>query len=315
MKKLSNEDIDLYLLSNNRQIQRIGEVNGSRIKIDWKCLVVNCSNIWATTTDNIKAGYGCPKCSGCNPTTNENMDQWLLDNKKSIKRIDDVSRALDKINWECLALNCNYKWEARPNDIKSGYGCPQCTGKVRLTNNIVDQWLIDNKKLIKRVDNIKGTHTNINWICLNTNCNHIWSATPGSIKNGERGCPKCNLPGYNEKLILNFLAEKEVNFEWQKNIKELNANETRPLKIDFYFPTHKVALEYNGIQHYQPAGFGSITAEQAKINFSYQQERDEYKRIFCKKNNILLVEIDGRYYRDNKLIEYLENFLSKELVS
>lgn len=65
-------------------------------------------------------------------------------------------------------------------------------------------------------------------------------------------------------------------------------------------------VEYNGVQHYRPVKFGSQTNEEINEAFRRQQIRDKWLRKYCKDNNIILIELDGRrLYGYEKISNYL----------
>jgi hypothetical protein len=71
-----------------------------------------------------------------------------------------------------------------------------------------------------------------------------------------------------------------------------NPKTGRLLELDAYAPNIKVALEYNGIQHYKfPNPFHNSEKE-----FQEGVERDNSKRELCKEHGITLIEIP--YYID-----------------
>jgi predicted Zn-ribbon and HTH transcriptional regulator len=306
-QKVNNENIDGYLLDNNRLIKRIDDAHFAKEKINWQCLVPDCNYVWSARIDHIKRGSGCPKCAFNFPLTNERIDQWLIENNVLIKRVGEIKRSKNKIEWECLAPQCGYSWLTTANTIKGGSGCPKCANFIAISNQDMDQWLIDNKRAIKRIGDMNGVHVKIHWQCLK--CDNIWEAPPGPIRYRDQGCPVCNTLGYNQKLILDYLLQANISFEKEKNIKELDSNETRSLRIDFYFPIAKIAIEYNGLQHYKPWRFSNMSLEEAKANLVSQQWRDEYKRNFCKNNDIVLIEIDGREYKNDKLLIFLSKII------
>lgn len=91
-------------------------------------------------------------------------------------------------NFYKLEFQCErrHKWEATPADIKTGYWCPHCAHKARLT--LKEMQKIAKKKggkcLSKRYIN---NSTNLKWQCKER---HKWEATPGNIKSGK-WCPIC----------------------------------------------------------------------------------------------------------------------------
>lgn len=293
MRKLSNNDIDQRLIGRN--IKRIDNINNVRLKTEWECLI--CKYRWMATADSItNKGSGCPRCCGNVRLTNDVIDQKLVG--RDIKRISDAAGIHSKIEWECLI--CSYNWFAEPNSILNGdrCGCPNCSGKARLTNEIIDQKLIGRN--IIRVDGVINARTKIMWECLI--CNHQWKTTPNKIFSKETGCPECNVPGANEKLVRHLLEQNSFHFEPQYYLTNIDVM-VRPLKFDIYIPNLRLAIEYNGEQHYIPTGFfGSKSPDK---DFIKQQERDQYKRDFCINKNIQLIEIDGRKYRGKALENHL----------
>lgn len=59
------------------------------------------------------------------------------------------------------------------------------------------------------------------------------------------------------------------------------------LELDCYNKSLKLALEYNGIQHYEHPNFTGQTREE----FEAQRERDSYKHEMCAKKGIKLIEV------------------------
>ena len=97
-----------------------------------------------------------------------------------------------------------------------------------------------------------------------------------------------------------ILHEKLTKNE-KKQIKDIEEQiiqtENHTLKLDFYLEEQgqKFAIEYNGIQHYEPVEFFGGESE-----FVKQQERDSEKKKYCQENNITLICIP---YNNEYLIE------------
>lgn len=90
-----------------------------------------------------------------------------------------------------------------------------------------------------------------------------------------------------ERMVDAYLKKHEVKFICQKTFDDLKNPETNyKLRLDFYIPNLKVAIEVSGKQHYQPIKmFGGEDA------FKKSVYRDQLKRDYCNNNNIKLVEI------------------------
>lgn len=101
-----------------------------------------------------------------------------------------------KIEFQCLVDGCFHKWIARPDNILSGYGCPECAKKkisaarIKSHNEFVEEVAIKNPgvKVFGRyiADNVK-----IEFQCNNNDCGYKWFATPDKIVHKITGCPEC----------------------------------------------------------------------------------------------------------------------------
>lgn len=291
---LNNQIIDERLSSLN--IKRIGDYINGLTKIDFRCLITTCNYIWKTTANNIIFNLsGCPKCANHLPLTNEIIDQKLKE--RNIIRIGDCAGGKEKILFKCLIEQCQYKWLASPSKIIIGRGCPHCADNMPLTNEIIDARLLG--RPLKRLSNYIS-NVNTYFQCLVDECAHVWQTKLSNILNGG-GCPICNIPGYNEKLLVNTLKKYGVHFEHEFNIKQINNTVPNGYRLDIYYPQFRLAIELNGKQHYQPSAWGNMTHEKALERLAIQQARDHYIDQFCKDNDIHLIWIDGRKYSGIKL--------------
>jgi very-short-patch-repair endonuclease len=269
-----------------------------------------CKCEWATQPDGIiNAGTGCPRCSKVERLTNDLADQKIKGRK--IKRVGDINGCHTKTEFECLIQDCKNIWLANPSDIFSGSGCPKCYLKskfgIKLTNELIDEKL--KYRDIKRIDDSLGARKNIKFQCLVDGCNNIWYATPDNVIR-ITGCPVCK-GRKNEKIIYNFLKKENIIFNRQFPIKF--PTNKRSKRVDFFVQELNLIIEYNGAQHYTPICFGNYDFEQAENNFILQQTRDIAIREHCIKNNINLLEIDGRVYSGNKLVNFLKQYFKESI--
>lgn len=305
--QITNEKMDELLLVNNKLIKRLSDVVRQKDYVLWRCLKIDCGYEWEATPGMIiHKNSGCPKCAGNAKITNDSVDYILLTNKRTIKRIEDVGRDNTKIKWQCLI--CDYIWSAPPSGIKYGHGCLRCAGYLPVTNEIMDTFIFDNKLMIERLDDMKKCSDPIKWKCLK--CQHIWIARPNGIRNMQSGCPICNKAGLNEKIVYQFLLDKNIEFVSQFKIDN-DYTAKRFFWVDFYIPKLNLFIEYNGIRHYQVKKFKGLTKARAEENFPLQVKRDEYVRKYADDHNINLLEIDGRTLQKKKLINFLENYFQK----
>lgn len=184
--KLTNEEFDQKLL--NRNIKRVDDYISADDKITFVCLINDCGYKWQATPHGIGNGKtGCPQCTNHIKLTNDIIDKRLKN--KNIKRMSDYIENKETMSFLCLIENCNYYWKTIFSSIDGGTGCPQCVGKAKLTNEIIDEKLIS--RLIKRLDNHINANTPVLFRCEIESCQHEWLTTTNSILNKRTGCPKC----------------------------------------------------------------------------------------------------------------------------
>ncbi len=93
-----------------------------------------------------------------------------------------------------------------------------------------------------------------------------------------------------EIKIEEVLQEAGLIFEEEYSFPDLVSSSGRPLRFDFavFDDDHNLEflIEYQGIQHYEPKSkFGGYSG------LHKQQFNDMKKKEYCKKHNIILIEI------------------------
>lgn len=116
------------------------------------------------------------------------------------------------------------------------------------------------------------------------------------ISKGERECCQTMEKIYGVPFV-------SVRPDWLKN-PETGEN----LELDCYNDDLKIAVEYNGIQHYKWPNFTNQTYQQ----FINQVRRDMFKSEMCKKNDVYLISVP--YHVNHKAIaKYLMNALPETI--
>lgn len=146
------------------------------------------------------------------------------------------------------------------------------------------------------LDNYKGLNTFLDIICKEHGefklkaVTHIYGTC----------CPKCDEYQF-IKFVKRFLSENNLNYLQQHTFDYIN------LPFDFYIPSKRTLIEFDGEQHFQPVEhFGGLKSyEQLKIN-------DKIKNDYCEENYINLIRI--RYDQIDKIEEILKsNLIEKPL--
>lgn len=127
------------------------------------------------------------------------------------------------------------------------------------------------------------------------NGGHEWfEQTPKGHLSGRNGCPQHQAivsVSDGEDAVANALEElgykKGKDFKAEYKIIELKSEDgTSDLRVDFYFPTLKTMIEFDGGFHFKPGGYRN-----AKEKFRKQVLYDKMKNEYCKEHGIKLIHI------------------------
>jgi len=100
------------------------------------------------------------------------------------------------------------------------------------------------------------------------------------ISSGEHECKRVVEKIFNKEF-------KKIRPDFLKNTITSNDTTIYNLELDCYNDELKLAIEYNGRQHYEYVPF----FHKNKEAFYNQKYRDEFKRIKCKENGVILIEV------------------------
>ena len=271
------------------------EYISSHIPILHKCLIDNYE--WYTAPTNILSGCGCPKCNNRIQITTEMYLEMVLDVNKNIVPLEEYVNMTTPILHRCKTHNI--EWKVLPYSILRGSGCIRC-GTEKVASQLVksnEQYLAElsmcNPKIIALEKYINGA-TPILHKCLIDG--HEWKLSPNNALFGY-GCPKCN-SSKGERQISQWLDNNNILYEPQKKFND--CKDKTYLPFDFYIPSKRMCIEYDGEQHFRPVDFFG-----GQEGFAITVKHDNIKNEYCKNNGITLIRIP--YYKN--IEEELNNFL------
>ena len=97
------------------------------------------------------------------------------------------------------------------------------------------------------------------------------------------GCPNCN-ESKGEKEISKFLDKYEILYYRQHKFSD--CKNIFSLPFDFYIPSLRICIEFDGKQHYEPMSFfGGVES------FNKLKTNDKIKNDYCEENYINLIRI------------------------
>lgn len=280
--KFTHEEYVKKVENINPNIEVLGKYINSSTKILHRCRIDGYE--WKTYPSHILRGCGCPECAGLRKKTHEEYIVEVAEINPNIEVIGKYININTKILHKCKIDG--YEWEITPYCVlKMRQGCPKCSGNIKKTQEEYIAQVAEINPNIEVLGDYIDYHTKILHKCKIDNCE--WYATPANVLHGT-GCPKCG-ESKGERIIANWLNKNNISYESQKYFD--NCKNIRSLPFDFYLSDYNICVEYQGAQHYKPIDyFGGQNA------FETQVKRDNIKKEYCQKNNIILFVIP--YFED-----------------
>lgn len=143
-----------------------------------------------------------------------------------------------KFPWRCAE---GHVWMSRPNNRKSGTGCPQCVKGVRASEvspGLREDWSPVNDRSFDSVS--RQSAFRATWECRS---GHEWVSTVYDRVRG-RGCPKCALVrsvSSPEREVASLLDS------WGVGYVSSDRSVLAGREVDLYVPSAGVAIEFNGL--------------------------------------------------------------------
>lgn len=122
MKNKTTEYFINELKEVNNNIEILGEYKSSSTKI--KCRCKKDGYEWESIPNRLLRGGGCPKCAGNTKKTTEEFKREMKEINSDIEIIGEYINDRTKIKCKCKIDG--HKWEAKPNTLLNGHGCPKC---------------------------------------------------------------------------------------------------------------------------------------------------------------------------------------------
>ena len=246
-----------------------------------------------------KAGHGCRYCA---IEENHNKTRYTLDDfVKKMKLVHgdkyDFSEAKYVDSQEEITLICHKKdalgnehgpFSRKPYSLLQGHGCPKCNGR----NKTTELWIAEAKNVFP-----EGLYSFEHTIYKSARDKVIVTCkkhgdfdVPARDFLSGHGCPKCHMSNL-EVEVEKCLQRAGLNYVWQKKFDWLNG-----MSLDFYIEKYGVAIECQGVQHFENKDFFN-----KRETLAERKERDQRKRELCKKHNIELV-----YFLEGTFLKYLD---------
>lgn len=218
----------------------------------------------------------------------------------------------------CITCPIHGDFWQLPTSHLQGSGCPKCANNQKIdTEEFINRSIKKHGNLYDySKSKYKNNRTKIEIICHKKDSNGIehgsFFTTPHSHMQGS-GCPKCKQNYRLENEVRLLLLNNNIEFEEKKTFEGLKHKIA--LRPDFYLPKYNIIIECQGEQHFKPINFGGKDNKTLMEQYMLNQKRDEIKKIYCKKNNITLLEYTHSKIKNDTLIKTEKELLKKILAN
>lgn len=259
-------------------------------------LVYECLN--CGKTHELKSAEGIfsrlNPCSCKKEFNNRKEKIRFFEQKQEELEVLEIGRTKSKIRCK----KCGETFERTAVSLMSSFdNCPSCNNRIMKQTNSIKQASETLQRFLPSGEEYKILeYSTFHGDCQikHLPCHFIYRGKFDSFLN-SRGCPRCyRKKSKGEQKIEKFLLDRKINFISQKSLSL--EEDLKRYKFDFYLPDFRIAIEYNGEQHYQEKnGYFDGLAK--------NQMRDKKKEEYCKRHNIELLIIP--YWNLNKIEEIL----------
>jgi len=280
---------------------------GMRKKVWWKCPKAD-DHEWQTMIYHKSSGNSkCPFCSGKKASVSNRLDLKFPRLRKEWDPINPPIRNFTygsgkKVWWKCQK---GHSWQSSIcNRTLRNRGCPFCTFQkpselnrfdIYAPGKLLREW--NNKKNTKFPSGFsKGSKKKVWWICEE---GHEWMASINK-RMQKRGCPICQ-ESHGEKAVRHWLDKNKMEY-----ISQARLNPRKMWRYDFYLPDHRIAIEYDGIQHFE---YVEWFDKKSQKPLEKRKSRDLSKTVFCFENGIYMIRIS--YLHVERIQEHLERAINK----
>lgn len=213
-------------------------------KMLWQC---EDGHTWKACYKSVARGSWCPYCAGL--VQKSIIECIKLAEKMGGKCLSNTYiNSRTRLKWEC---DRGHVWMAFFRDVNSGHWCMKCSGRAK--HSIHECILLADQNGGECVSKkYKNAHTKLQWRC---SVGHSWWANYNNISNGS-WCPQCK--NKSQTLLFNIINDIFPQYSVYSNYREFSWLETiggKRQEIDIFVAGIGLAIEYDGIQHFEPVGF------------------------------------------------------------
>lgn len=301
MNRREQQYDELVAEAGDRLISPLSEFASNRSTLKFKCVecdetYISTSHLYTKTSD----GKRCAKCNHHLRTTRPSTRDSFIDECRDThggyygyEAIPESFALSDEVSISCPKHG---PFNVVAAAHKHGSGCQHCNVEnVTLATSTEAQQFISTASA---QHGFKYNYARVQYVGLNVpvviECpkHGTFSTTPLAHMLSNDECPLCMSKNAPLAAITSTLDSCNIIYTTEKMFNGCVGHTGRHLRYDIYIPDRNLCIEYDGLHHFEVAGFGNDIAEsEAQQRFLRQLECDEIKNQFCSENGIHLLRI------------------------
>lgn len=255
--------------------------------------------------EHVNQGHGCPSCAGNIKLTKEQF----IEKAEAVHGKGRYDYSLVEVDGVYKEVNiiCHEKHEngeehgifpQKPSKHLRGQGCPICGAKksIKARTTTLEEFIVRAREIHGYIyDYGRVEFENMNKaVMIGCPIHGYYPRTPSAHIHQKQGCPFCRQSKM-EKEVTMLLDKLCVKYVEKKRFKWLGRQH-----LDVYLIDYNIAIECQGIQHFEPREhFGG------EEEFQKTVERDKRKLQLCEKHGVPLYYIHYDEPLEEKLSEIL----------
>lgn len=302
-------------IAGDNLISSFDDYSNNRTVLRFKC--IDCTTTFNTTGSLYLNSMDAKRCTHCkhklqvnNATAKDvfiNRCRGVHGQYYTYDKIPETFSATDKIIVTCPKHG---DFLQTADQHSRGSGCTHCKiDKVTsATRSTKTDFIIKANNVHKfryNYDSVEYTDakTSVRIVC---DQHGAFYQTPDVHLRGS-GCSVCTNTSAPVQSILQSLNKHNIIYTTEKTFPGCVGIGNKLLRFDIYVPDRNICIEYDGVHHYAPTQYGSMSVETSVAKFGIQQANDEIKNQYCETSNINLIRIPYTVHNPDAYVTELLN--------
>lgn len=305
-------------LTNDKFIKKVNYIQHDQYKIlskyrnEYAKITVKCKKCGRKFDETAKTLMTYHIGKNCYHHINGNQEsvanRIFKESKGTIIMIGKYNGAKNKTEMQCKV--CNYKWSTEPYVVYKGHGCPQCSGKAKITTISFKKYLNRYAKDYKLIGLVISSKKKVK--ILHKECGNLFYMTPHNFIVSEERCPYSASKRRGDSNAYSFKKMNQILKLTTGNRYKVSSHYTRASKKAVCFDNkckrHFISIPSMLSRNETGCPFCATSKGEKAIRIYLIDHRVSFKEQvkFSNCRNKRSLPFDFAVYKNNKLLYLIE---------